>query len=135
MTTQAKTYDWDLIERMLHEVQNGAGAPFVPRRCAEELADALKLAGKPVENPDALKAKADHYESSLLSAGFIEPRPQADGGNGENYRLTPRGSQLLSMIDSTFPGEEHPREVLDRHGLAALTPEVFDTLVPRATLV
>ncbi|HYQ49180.1 MAG TPA: transcriptional regulator, partial [Pseudomonas sp.] len=25
------TYDWDLIERLLHEVQNGAGHSFTPR--------------------------------------------------------------------------------------------------------
>ena len=32
------TYNWDLIERLLHEVQNGAGKPFAPRIHAEELA-------------------------------------------------------------------------------------------------
>lgn len=25
------TYNWDLIERLLHEVQNGAGHSFTPR--------------------------------------------------------------------------------------------------------
>ncbi|PZW44576.1 transcriptional regulator [Pseudomonas sp. URMO17WK12:I2] len=135
MTTHQQTHNWDLVERMLHEVQNGAGQPFVPRRCAEELADALQQAGKPIDNLDSLKAQADDYEATLLTGGFIAPRPEAEGGNGENFELTPRGAQLLSMIDSTFPGEEHPREVLDRHGLAALTPEVFDGLAPRATLV
>ncbi|TBU88283.1 transcriptional regulator [Phytopseudomonas dryadis] len=135
MTTQAKTHNWDLIERMLHEVQNSADKPFAPRLCAEELAQALQQAGKPVANLDSLKAEAGEYEAKLLAAGFIEPRPEAEGGNGENFILTPRGLQLLSMIDSSFPGEEHPREVLDRHGLAALTPEVFDSLAPRATLV
>lgn len=135
MTTQTQTHNWDLIERMLHEAQNSAGQAFVPRRCAEELAEALQQAGQDVQNIDGLKAQADQYEATLLGGGFIEPRPEREGGNGENYILTPRGSQLLSMIDSTFPGEEHPREVLDRHGLAALTPEVFDGLGARAALV
>lgn len=135
MTTQTQTHNWDLIERMLHEVQNSAGQAFVPRLCAEELAEALQQAGQGVEDIDALKAQADRYEATLLAGGFIEPRPEDEGGNGENFILTPRGSQLLSMIDSTFPGEEHPREVLDQHGLSALTPEVFDGLGPKATLV
>lgn len=134
MTTQSKTHNWDLIERMLHHVQNSAGQAFVPRRCAEELADALQQAGQAVDDVDGLKAQADHYEGTLLAGGYIEPRPEAQGGNGQNYMLTPRGAQLLSMIDSTFPGEQHPREVLDEKGLAALTPEVFDTLAPRANL-
>ncbi|UCJ14764.1 transcriptional regulator [Pseudomonas sp. MM211] len=135
MTTQAQTHNWDLIERILHDVQNSAGQAFVPRRCAEELAEALQQAGQDVQDIDGLKAQADRYEATLLAGGFIEPRPESEGGNGENFVLTPRGSQLLSMIDSTFPGEEHPREVLDQHGLAALTPEVFDGLGPKATLV
>ncbi len=135
MTTQTQTHNWDLIERILHDVQNSAGQAFVPRRCAEELAEALQQAGQEVKDVDGLKAQADRYEAELLAGGFIAPRPQSEGGNGENFILTPRGSQLLSMIDSTFPGEQHPREVLDRHGLAALTPEVFDGLGPRATLV
>lgn len=135
MTTQTQTHNWDLIERMLHAVQNGAGQPFVPRRCADELAEALQQAGQKVHDVDALKAQADRYEATLLGGGFIEPRSEREGGNGENFMLTPRGAQLLSMIDSTFPGEQHPREILDQHGLAALTPEVFDDLAPRATLV
>ncbi|SDF69676.1 transcriptional regulator [Phytopseudomonas seleniipraecipitans] len=135
MTTQTQTHNWDLIERMLHAVQNSAGQPFVPRRCAEELAEALQQAGQEVRDVDGLKAQADRYEATLLEGGFIESRPECEGGNGENFMLTPRGSQLLSMIDSTFPGEEHPREVLDQHGEAALTPDVFDGLAPKATLV
>jgi hypothetical protein len=38
------------------------------------------------------------------------------------------------MLDSSIPGSEHPRQVLDDAGEAALTPEVFDRLAPRATL-
>ena len=29
------TYNWDLIERLLHEVQNGEGS-FAPRKYAEQ---------------------------------------------------------------------------------------------------
>lgn len=48
--------------------------------------------------------------------------------------MTYRGLQLLSMIDSSLPGDEHPREVLDKQGLAALTPEIFDNVAAEATL-
>ncbi len=41
---------------------------------------------------DALKQKAADYETILLEGGFIEPRPEEQGGNGENFVLTPRGS-------------------------------------------
>ena len=34
------TYNWDLIEKLLHEVQNGAGHSFTPRPYAEEYAAA-----------------------------------------------------------------------------------------------
>lgn len=30
------TYNWELIERLLHEVQNGAGHSFAPRPYAEQ---------------------------------------------------------------------------------------------------
>lgn len=30
------TYNWDLIERLLHEVQNSAGHSFAPRAYAED---------------------------------------------------------------------------------------------------
>jgi hypothetical protein len=32
------TYNWDLIERLLHEVQNSAGESFTPRKYAEDYA-------------------------------------------------------------------------------------------------
>ena len=41
-------YDWDLIERLLHEVQNGAGHSFTPRPYAEQHAAALAAKGEPV---------------------------------------------------------------------------------------
>ena len=83
---------------------------------------------------DILRAEAARYEARLLENGFIEPRPEEEGGNGENFILTARGAQLLSMLDSSIPGSEHPREVLDEAGEAALTPEVFDRLAPKANL-
>jgi hypothetical protein len=94
----------------------------------------LQYAGQPTDNLDALKARATDYEAQLLEAGFIAARPESEGGNGENFVLTDRGLQLLSMIDSSFPGDEHPREVLDKQGLAALTPEIFDKVAAEANL-
>jgi len=128
-------YNWDLIERLLHEVQRSAGKNFAPRAYAQELAQELERAGEHTSNLDALKAEAAEYEAQLLNAGFIEPRPEEEGGNGENFVLTPRGLQLLSMIDSSIPGGEHSREVLDEQGTAALSPEVFDDAAAKANLV
>lgn len=129
------TYNWDLIERLLHEVQTSAGKPFAPRAYAEELAQERERAGESIGNLDSLKALAADYEAQLLSAGYIAARPEAEGGNGENFILTERGAQLLSMIDSSFPGDEHPRELLDKQGEAALEPSIFDELAARAVLV
>lgn len=128
------SYNWDLIERLLHEAQNSAGKPFTPRHYAAELADELDHAGEHIDNLDHFRAEAARYESELLHNGFIEPRPESEGGNGENFVLTPRGAQLLSMIDSSIPGGEHPREVLDEAGDAALIPEIFDELAPKGNL-
>jgi len=127
-------YNWDLIERLLHEAQNSAGKPFAPRRYAEEVAQELGHAGEPVDNLDHFRAEAAHYEAQLLGGGFIEPRPEDEGGNGENFVLTARGAQLLSMLDSSIPGGEHPRELLDEVGTAALTAEVFDRIASSANL-
>lgn len=127
-------YNWDLIERLLHEVQNGAGKPFAPRRYAEDLAEELDQAGESVDNLDHLRAEAARYEARLLESGFIEPRPEEEGGNGENFVLTPRGAQLLSMLDSSIPGSERPRDVLNEAADTALTPEVFDRIAPKANL-
>jgi len=109
----SSTYDWDLNERMLHEVQNGAGQRFTPRTHAEQPAAARAAKGQPVGDLDHLKTRACEYEKLLFERGFIESRPQEDGGNGENFVLTERGSRLLSLIDSSIPGFEHPRQVLD----------------------
>lgn len=106
-------YDWDLIERLLHEVQNGAGQPFTPRPYAEQHAAALAARGDAPGDLDHLKARACEYEKLLFERGFIDSRPEEEGGNGENFVLTERGSRLLSMIDSSIPNPEGPRQLLD----------------------
>lgn len=121
-------YDWDLIERLLHKVQDGAGESFTPRVYADELATELEQSGQTVGNHDSYKKTAADYESLLYKGGFIETRPEEEGGNGENFVLTPRGVQLQQLIARTSPGSEGPRALLDEKGLAALVPEVFDAL-------
>ncbi|GID06824.1 transcriptional regulator [Pseudomonas sp. 008] len=127
------TYNWDLIEHLLHEVQNSAGRSFTPRRYAEQYAAAKASAGEPFENLDRLKTVAGEYEKILLLRGYIEPRPEDQGGNGENYILTPRGSSLLSLIDSSIPGNEHPRQVLDEQD-DALDELTFDEVASKAQI-
>ena len=90
-------------------------------------------AGEPFENLDHLKTVAGEYEKLLLLRGYIEPRPEDQGGNGENYILTPRGSSLLSLIDSSIPGNEHPREVLDEQE-DALEELTFDEVASKAQI-
>jgi hypothetical protein len=126
-------YNWDLIERLLHEVQNSADASFAPRKYAEEHAAALAAAGEPVENLDHLKAIAGEYEQLLLSRGFIQTRPEDEGGNGENFILSPRGSSLLALIDSAIPGNDHPRQVLDEQA-DPLDPATFDEVAAKAQI-
>lgn len=128
------TYNWDLIERLLHEVQNGAYKPFKPREYAAEFAADQTAEGVQLDKLDSLKVEASEYEALLLKEGFIEPRPEHEGGNGENFVLTLRGSSLLSLLDSSIPGSEHPREVLDEKGEAALQPEVFDEIAKQAAI-
>ncbi|MDN7139253.1 transcriptional regulator [Pseudomonas sp. JQ170] len=124
------TYDWDLIERLLHEVQNSAGHSFTPRPYAEQHAAALAAKGEPVPELDHLKTRACEYEKLLFDRGFIESRPEDQGGNGENFVLTERGSRLLSLIDSSIPGNDHPRQVLDEQE-DALDPALFDQVASR----
>jgi hypothetical protein len=128
-----KPYDWDLVERLLHEVQNSAGDPFAPRKYAEEHAAAKAAEGEPVGNLDHLKALAGEYEALLLSRGFIQPRPEEEGGNGENFILSPRGAQLLALLDSSIPGNDHPRQVLDDQQ-DALDPATFEELASKAQI-
>lgn len=126
-------YDWDLIERLLHEVQNGAGHSFTPRPYAEQHAAQKAAAGEPVPELDHLKTRAGDYEKLLLARGYIEPRPAEQGGTGDNYLLTPRGSRLLSLIDSSIPGNDHPRQVLDEQP-DALEQATFDHVASKAQI-
>ena len=127
------TYNWALIERLLHEVQNGAGKPFAPREYAEQYAVDLQNQDQPVGDVDELKVLACNYEALLLKQGFIAPRPEDEGGTGENFVLTERGSQLLSLIDSAIPGNDHPLQVLDEQA-DPLDPATFDALAAKAQL-
>lgn len=126
------TYDWDLIERLLHEVQNG-GASFAPRKYAEEEATKRAAAGESIGNLDEFKKLAADYEGLLFTRGFIESRSEEECGNGENFKLTQRGSQLLSLIDSSIPGDNHPRQVLDEQA-DALDPATFDEVASKAQI-
>ena len=126
------TYNWDLIERLLHEVQNGEGS-FAPRKYAEQEAADKATAGESIGNLDALKKTAADYEALLFKRGFIESRPEEQGGNGENLILTPRGASLLSLIDSSIPGNAHPRQVMDEQE-DALDPETFDRVASEAAI-
>jgi hypothetical protein len=122
----AMSYKWDLIQRLLHEVQGSANDTFKPRRYAEEHAAQLESEGKSMPNLDSLRAEAADYESLLFEGGFIASRPEEQGGNGENFVLTERGSRLLGILDS--PAEQDRRQRLAEKGEAALVPEVFDEL-------
>lgn len=120
------SYKWDLIQRLLHEVQDSANDTFKPRRYAEEHAAQLESEGKPMPNLDSLRAEAADYESLLFEGGFIVARPEEQGGNGENFVLTERGERLLGMLDD--PQTAGARQRLADKGEAALVPEVFDEL-------
>ena len=126
-------YDWDLIERLLHEVQNSAGHNFNPRACAEKHLAQLAAQGEPVTNVDHLKTRACEYEQLLVLRGYIAGRPVEEGGTGENFVLTARGSRLLSLIDSSIPGNDHPRQVLDEQA-DALDEATFDEVASKAQI-
>lgn len=123
-------YNWDLIERLLHEVQNGADEAFKPRQYATDHAQAQAAQGEPQDNLDQLKAEASRLEALLVERGYIESRPQEEGGTGSNFILTPRGASLLAMIDSSIPGNDHPRQVLDEQA-DALDPATFDEVATK----
>ena len=127
----AVKYDWDLIERLLHEVQNGAETSFKPRQYAEEHAAAVTASGDDAGSVDTLKAQASELEALLLERGFVAPRPEREGGNGENFILTALGSRLLALIDSSIPGNDHPRQVLDEQA-DALDPATFEEVSSKA---
>ena len=124
------TYDWPLIERLLHEVQNGANQDFTPHRYAQEHADATTAQGDVSAAVDQLATQADDYQKLLLDRGFIEQRPDGEGGTGRNFQLTLRGSSLLSLVDSSIPDNDHGLEVLDEQD-DALDPTTFDELASK----
>lgn len=126
------TYNWDLIEHLLHKVQEGDDS-YAPRAYAEQYAVKQSAEGEQTENLDHLKAVAGEYEKLLLQRGYIEPRPEEQGGSGSNYILTARGSSLLSLIDSSIPGKEHPRQVLDEQA-DALDEATFDEVASKAQI-
>ncbi len=119
------SYNWGLIQRLLHEVQRGANDSFKPRHYAEEHATQMEIEGQPMPNLDSLRAEAADYESLLFEGGFIVSRPEEAGGNGENFVLTERGSRLLAILDDP---QEAQRQHLADKGDAALVPEVFDEM-------
>jgi hypothetical protein len=122
-------YDWDLVERLLHEAQNAEDDSFKPRQYAQDHAMASAAVGEPVANLEQLKADAAQYEQLLSQRGFIAPRQDEQG----SYTLTPRGASLLALIDSSIPGNDHPREVLDDQA-DALDPETFDEVAAKAQI-
>lgn len=117
------TYNWSLMLRLLREAQKPGTEPFTPRQYAEEHAVALEDSGQTMPNLDSLKADAQNYESLLYEGGFLESRPEEQGGNGENFVLTERGQRLLAMLE-----DETATSRLDEKGQTALVPEVFDEL-------
>jgi hypothetical protein len=119
------TYNWDLIERLLHKVQATAGERFDAHGHAEELARTQSAEGARPESLDTLKAAATEYETLLRNRGFIEP------GAGQGYQLTTNGARLLALLDSSIPDSEHPRDVLDEQE-DALDPSTFLALASKA---
>lgn len=105
----SKRYDWDLIERLLHHVQNS------------------------VAIADASEASAAELRALLLERGFTAAHTSGDGGNSEGATLTPRGASLLAMIDSSIPGNDHPRQVLDEQA-DALDKATFDEVASKAQI-
>ncbi|EGH97387.1 MULTISPECIES: hypothetical protein [Pseudomonas syringae group] len=95
------TYNWDLIERLLHDVQN-----------------------------DGVKSTATEFET-LLNRGFIEPLPHVEGGDGSTYILTALGARLLALIDSSIPGNDHPRQVLNEQAGDPLDRSIFEEIAKK----
>lgn len=119
------TYNWDLIERLLHKVQSTAGQAFASQGYADEFARTQAAEGAAPVPVETLKADAARYETLLRERGFIE------AGEGQGYRLTTNGARLLALLDSSIPDKEHPRDVLDEQG-DALDPLTFVELASKA---
>ncbi|MND21837.1 hypothetical protein D3C80_122090 [compost metagenome] len=128
-----KHHDWEMLELLLHKVQESAHVAYAPREYVAELVEARQAAGRDVGgNLDQLKMQAADYEALLVNNGFIEARPEEQGGNGENFILGPRGVRLLELIDSSLPAHLHCRQMLDAQGESALEPGVFDRIAAQA---
>jgi hypothetical protein len=77
---------------LLHEVQNGAGHSFTPRPYAGSTPQRwLQMASTGRPGPSG-KPRL-RVRKFLFERGFIASRPEEDGGNGENFVLTERGSR------------------------------------------
>ncbi|MDH4567155.1 transcriptional regulator [Pseudomonas sp. BN414] len=128
-----KHHDWEMLELLLHKVQESAHVAYAPREYVAELVEDRQAAGRAVGgNLDQLKMQAADYESLLFNNGFIESRPEDQGGNGENFVLTPRGVRLLELINSSLPAHLQYRQMLDAQGETALEPGVFDHIAAQA---
>ncbi|WP_263260833.1 transcriptional regulator [Pseudomonas sp. RIT-PI-S] len=110
------TYNWDLIERLLHKVQTDKD--FDGQGYAEEFARTQAAEGVAPIPLDTLKSDAARYEQVLRERGFI----RAEAGQG--YTLTENGARLLALLDSSIPDKEHPRDVLNGQA-DALDPATF----------
>ena len=66
------TYNWDLIERLLHEVQNSGGDSFD----AQEYTTTRASEGETVADPGKLEAEAAQLKELLTNRGFIQSRLQ-----------------------------------------------------------
>ena len=119
-------YNWDLIERLLHDVQNSGGS-FDSR----EYTTAKASEGEAVADSESLQAEAAQLKELLTNRGFIQSRPPEEDNGRSKLILTPRGSSLLALIDSSIPGNDHPREVLDRQE-DGLDPATFDEVASKA---
>lgn len=116
------TYNWDLIERLLHKVQSTkAGEAFDTDAHAEELARTQQAEGATPEALSTLQADAAHYMPLLVERGFVQ------NAQGAGYALTENGARLLALLDSSIPDSEHPRDVLNEQG-DALDPATFEAL-------
>ncbi|SHN22145.1 hypothetical protein SAMN05216593_114121 [Pseudomonas asturiensis] len=120
------TYNWDLIERLLHEVQNSGGDSFD----AQEYTTTRASEGETVADPGKLEAEAAQLKELLTNRGFIQSRLAEEDGGRSGFILTPRGSSLLALIDSSIPGNDHPREVLGRQE-DGLDPATFDEVASK----
>lgn len=119
-------YNWDLIERLLHDVQNSGGSFD-----SQEYTTAKASEGEAVADAGSLQAEAAQLKELLTNRGFIQSRPPEEDSGRSKLILTPRGSSLLALIDSSIPGNDHPREVLDRQE-DGLDPATFDEVASKA---